>query len=107
MKQDEILEQLEQLAVKLQVTTKTGRYEGKGGMAKVHGEWVLLRDRSMSEESKVDLLVDELSKLDYDNHYLPPVVRDLLDKAARRRADEATTPDTVSTQGEAPCPVPS
>ncbi len=84
MQTDEILEQLEQLAARLGVEVKTGRYEGKGGMGKVRGEWVLLVDRSMSDSAKVDLLIDELSKLDYDDQYLSPLVRDLLDKASGR-----------------------
>ena len=85
MEKDEMLDHLLDLAAKLGVHVRTGRYEGKGGMGWLRGEWVLLIDRSMPTESRVDLLIDELSRLDYEEHYLPPVIRELLDRAAAQR----------------------
>ncbi|NCO36410.1 MAG: hypothetical protein AUJ92_09450 [Armatimonadetes bacterium CG2_30_59_28] len=87
MDKSEMLDHLLTLAERLGVAVRTGRYEGKGGMGLVRGEWVLLIDRSMPGESRVDLLIDELCRLDYGDQYLPPIIRDLLDKAAESIAE--------------------
>jgi hypothetical protein len=80
--QEALLEQLERLAGQLGVQIKVGKYEGKSGMAKWKGQWVLLLDKSTSVRDRVRLLAEELAQFDLnrDDLTVPPEVREWIDK---------------------------
>lgn len=80
--QEALLEQLERLAGQLGVQIKVGKYEGKSGMGKWKGQWVLLLDKSTSMRDRVRLLAEELAQLDLnrDDLIVPPEVKEWIDK---------------------------
>jgi len=80
--QEALLEQLERLAGQLDVQIKVGKYEGKSGMARWKGQWVLLLDKSTSVRDRVRLLAEELAQFDLnrDDLTVPPEVREWIDK---------------------------
>jgi hypothetical protein len=80
--QEALLEQLLRLAGQLGVQIKVGKYEGKSGMAKWKGQWVLLVDKSASARDRVRLLTEEISRFDLnrDDLVVPPEVLEWIRK---------------------------
>ena len=61
------------------------RYEklvnNPGGLCRLHDELLLIINKNLSDQQKIELLVDELSKFPIDQHYMRPQIRNLFRKA--------------------------
>ncbi|NCQ28068.1 MAG: hypothetical protein COZ06_29875 [Armatimonadetes bacterium CG_4_10_14_3_um_filter_66_18] len=85
MHEESVLGHLEELARKLDVSIREGKYDGKGGMARWRDNWVLLVDRAMPTDARVSLYLDELQKLNMEHVFVLPAIRELFEKRRQRR----------------------
>ena len=82
MKSEQLLEELERAAEKLDVRVS---YEtlsadvGPGGLCKVKGQWRAIVDRRAPASEKVALLAQALSQFDLEALFLSPEVREIID----------------------------
>ena len=77
MKRDSLIATLEELAKVHNIDIRKGKYDGKSGMGKHKGNYVLLIDRSLAPEERVELLTDALLEAGVSATELPPEVRTL------------------------------
>ena len=86
MNADQQLAELEQLAETLSVRvcyeSMTGVIQGAGGLCRVKGEFRVIMDRRLRTSERVDVLVDALRRFELDQHFISPLVRQLLDPGA-------------------------
>jgi len=59
----------------------TEELEGHGGFCVVHGERRIIVERGLSDREKARLLASGLAALDVDAVYLPPAVREAIERA--------------------------
>ena len=78
MDPDELLAELERLAERLGVTIRYEPTGGRVGRCILHGEMIIVMDRSLPQADRIEGLASALADLDYENLYLPEAVRDLL-----------------------------
>ncbi len=81
-----LLALLERAAVCLGIPVRyaeiaTEELAGRGGLCVVHGERRLIIERSLSDLDKARLLARGLARLDVDAVYLPPIVREAIERA--------------------------
>ena len=81
MKRDSLLTTLEELAKGHHIEIRKGKYDGKSGMGKYKGNYVLLIDRSLAPEERVELLTDALIEAGVPVDELPAEVRTLFNRA--------------------------
>ena len=85
MKPEQIYQELIDLAEKLEITVseqnlrKTG-VKAKSGLCKVKGKYLFIMDKHKSINKKIDILSEGLSVIPYENIYIKPLIRELLDK---------------------------
>ena len=91
MKPEQITDALEQAAAQMGVRVRyevmTGDSAGAGGLCKIRGEWTVIMDRKATPSDRAAMLVEALSEFDVDAVYLPPEIRQVLNK--RRAAIQA------------------
>ena len=96
MKAEQILEHLEEAAKKVGVRVcyeaLSGDTLGQGGLCKVKGEWRAIIDRHASPGDKISLLSTALSTFDLESVFLPPEVRQVVERA---RPKAASAPEPV------------
>jgi len=85
MKQELILHHLEEIAEKLSIKIsyedlKKEGISSKGGLCRIKGEERIIINKSLTVAEKVDILANELSKFDMDSIYIPPAVKQLLER---------------------------
>ncbi|RKZ25893.1 hypothetical protein DRQ26_05230 [bacterium] len=82
MKREQIIAELERLAEILGVEI---RYEKmgvvSGGLCKINDALVLLVNKNLSPQSKIELIASELKNLDWSKHFVKPEVREILERA--------------------------
>ena len=81
MTRDQIVAELERLAALLDVQV---RYERmgmlSGGLCRMGDSTFLLVNKSLSLQSRIELLANELRTLEWDKHFIKPEVRELLEE---------------------------
>ena len=84
MKPEQITDALEQAAAQMGVRVRyeamTGDSAGAGGLCKIRGEWTVIMDRKATPSDRAAMLVEALSEFDVDAVYLPPEIRQVLNK---------------------------
>ena len=86
MKTDQLYQNLLELAEKLDIKVseqnlrKTGGINVKSGLCKVKGEMMFIMSKHKSIRDKIELLAKCLSKMQIEDIYIVPAVRDILDK---------------------------
>ncbi len=80
MKRDALLALLEELARRHEIEIRRGKFEGKSGLGKYKGKWILLMDRSLEPRERVELLTDALVEAGVPGDELPVEVRTLLNR---------------------------
>lgn len=96
MKQELVLEQLEDLAEKLAIRiqyedlNKSG-IKLRGGSCRVVGEKRIIIDKRLKVNEKVEILANELSKLNLEDVFIPPLIKSLLGKE-EEKSREKTEP---------------
>lgn len=53
---------------------------GRGGRCRIREKEMIIVNSSISIEEKIDVLAQELGKMQLDDIYLPPNIRDLIEK---------------------------
>lgn len=83
-----LLEELKALAQQLGFDVRQEKllrevgYHVRSGSCRVHGTNIILLDRTLPVNAQIDVLVQELSSNRFDDVYLSPEVRRLLEGAA-------------------------
>mgnify|MGYP006292257423 CR=1 FL=1 len=93
MKADRLYQELKDLAEKLEITVseKNLRNAGlpvKSGLCRVNGRQLFVMDKHLSLHKKNNLLSACLAGMDHENLYIVPAVRDFIEKAGEKEADE-------------------
>ena len=77
MKKREILAELTQIACKIGIKIIEDKLLKKGGYCRVFKDKYVIMDKRISEEDKLNILVQALKRNDLDNVYLTPKIREL------------------------------
>ncbi len=80
MDDEELLRRLEHLARDLGVEVRYEPTEGLSGRALLRGQKVVVVDAELPAPARLAALAALLAQEDYDRLYLPPLLRDLLDR---------------------------
>lgn len=70
---------LEELGVRL---THDRRVDGKGGYCVVHGEARMIVNSRLPLSEQVEMLLEELGRLDLSGVFIPPALRRKIDEAS-------------------------
>lgn len=88
MRPEQLYQDIKEIAEKLGVTVleqnfrKTGIHV-KSGLCKVKGKKLFIMDKHISTEDKIDSLASCLSKINLEDIYIMPYVRDLIKKYSK------------------------
>lgn len=78
MEPDELLDELQQIASKLNVTVRFESTGGRVGRCLLQGEMLVVVDKYLPLRDKIEGLAQALADLDYEAIYMPELVRELL-----------------------------
>jgi len=76
MENQKLLQELENIAAKLDITVRYEKGDFAGGLCRVKEENVLIINKKHSTEKKVTLLARELSSVDLSEIYILPKLRE-------------------------------
>lgn len=84
MKEEIILQQLEDLANKLGITVRhetvsVEESSGAGGLCRLKGEYVLILYSQASGQEKIRIVVEALKQFPLNDIYIKPALRELLE----------------------------
>lgn len=79
MTDQELLEALEDVARRLGVRVRRESFRGEGGLCTVHGETMIILNKSRTPAEQADLLAVSLGQLDLEELYLAPQVREAIE----------------------------
>ena len=80
MDDDELLLRLEDLAKALDIEVRYEPTEGRSGGGVLRGRKVAVVDEALSPHGRLEALAAILAREDTEGMYLPPVVRELLER---------------------------
>lgn len=85
MKPEQIYQELNDLAEKLQITVSEQNFRNTGikvqsGMCKVKGKDFIIVDKHKSIHKKIKILAANLAGMPHENFYIVPTVREILDR---------------------------
>jgi ABC-type enterochelin transport system substrate-binding protein len=85
MKPEQVYQELKDLAEKLGVTIseqnlRTSGIKVKSGLCKVKGKSLFVMDKHKALHKKIKILASQLAQMPYEDIYIIPTVRELLDK---------------------------
>ncbi len=78
-----ILHVLEDVLQRMGIEIKYAKLYGKGGLCRVKGEWKCIINNNLSTEEKVSIIAEGMKMLSIEDIYLPPVVRELIEKGGK------------------------
>jgi hypothetical protein len=84
MEPDELLDELQHLAEKLQVLVRVESTGGRVGRCLLHGQLIIILDKYLSQRDRIEGLAQMLADLDYEAIFIPELVRDLLHSRRER-----------------------
>ena len=58
--------------------------KGRGGLCRVHDRRLIIIDKKLSTQEIIELLAAELARMDLEGLYLPPIVRDAVERYMRK-----------------------
>ncbi|MGE5531371.1 MAG: hypothetical protein ACM3VW_04550 [Bacteroidota bacterium] len=76
---EEMLAELQRLALRLDVEIRSEGTGGRVGRCLLHGRRIVMMEKSLPHRDKVEGLARALADLDYEDVYLSPACRDLLE----------------------------
>ena len=82
MNDEEILQELEKIAERLEVAIRYENGDFKGGLCRIKENSCIIIQKRIPVERKIFFLARELSKFDLSAMYIIPQLRDLLQKEA-------------------------
>ncbi|MCP4723717.1 MAG: hypothetical protein GY863_01710 [bacterium] len=77
-----LLQELENLATKLDITVRYEEGDFRTGICRVKDEQLLLVNKKLPEEQKIRQIAAELGKLDLSNIYILPQLREKISNLA-------------------------
>ena len=92
MKDQELLEALEELAGRLDIRIRRESFRGDGGLCRLRGESMIIVNRSRTPAEQAELLARSLSQMDLDGIYIAPQVREAIERRRLGVADSAAAP---------------
>lgn len=75
-----LLEELEELATKLDIKLRYEVTKARGGLCSVDGQMMFILDRKASKEYKLLMLARALKEFDLSEMYISPKLREFLDE---------------------------
>ena len=79
MRSTRLLMELEGLAEKMGIQVIHEKLsQSRGGLCRLHDEYLLFVEKNLSEDEQVQLLVSALSRFPLDDIHMLPAIRDLL-----------------------------
>ena len=81
MQDQEVLEQLEELVVRLGLDLRWEEGEFTGGMCRLRGREIFLFNRSLPTPEKIQLLCRELSQADLSGTFVLPALRERISQS--------------------------
>ena len=83
-----LLSELEDLAARLGVDVvyenlQDSERSMRGGLCRVMGKWTLIVGSHLDTSSRIDVLIDGLSRMNLEEVYVTPYVRSLLESSGR------------------------
>ena len=80
----ELIETFERLGISVEFANLSfDDIQGKGGLCRVRDREKIILDRRLTVEDMNELLASELAKMDVEDIYLSPVVREAVERHAR------------------------
>ncbi len=76
MESSVLLQELENLAERLNVTVRYEEGDFKGGLCRVKDEQLLIINKKLPDERKIIVLASEISKFDLSGMYIIPKLRE-------------------------------
>jgi hypothetical protein len=87
MNADAVYEELALLCERLSIELRVEACPGDGGMYNLRGKKVMVVSSSLSKSEAIWLIAGELAKIDVEEIFLKPAVREMLDNAKPKRID--------------------
>lgn len=78
MTNESILEELENISTKLGLVVRYEKGDFAGGLCRVIDEKYIIVNKKLSAEKKINLIARELSKLDIENVFILPAVKEII-----------------------------
>ncbi|MCX7994371.1 MAG: hypothetical protein N3A65_01170 [candidate division WOR-3 bacterium] len=80
MKKTALLEMLEDLCRKLSIIVKYDRFFGRGGYCRLKQKSFFIINENLSNATKEDIFIRELSQLNINPELIPPRLKEVLKK---------------------------
>jgi hypothetical protein len=97
------INELEELAKKLDVEIRYDRFTGEGtrtgGLCKIRGKWRVIIEKRASPSEKISVLARCLARFDTEQHFLSPPVRQLVERS-RSEIGEAAKSASAKSKAE-------
>ncbi len=94
MKENEIIEALEEVAKRLQIRVRRESFRGEGGLCRLRGEPFIIVNRLRTPAEQIEILARSLADVDLSGIYIQPRIREEIERwspvdaaAAGGRAD--------------------
>lgn len=83
MDQEDILQQLQELAEKLSIEVRFEKGDFEGGLYRYKDDEKIVLNNNLSTETKIKIMAKELkSRLDFEHLYLVPAIREVIEDAS-------------------------
>lgn len=88
MNEEVLLNQLEELAEKLEILVRDENINidessSNGGLCRVEGEYILILNSKATVNEKIQVIINALHQFDLSDIYVKPVIRELLEESAQ------------------------
>lgn len=83
MNEDEILKVLEELTTRLGFKLRYEKGDFAGGGCRVGSEKMIIINNSLLDSQKIAIIAKELAKLDLDDTFLVPEIREIIENGRR------------------------
>jgi len=82
-----LIEAFERLGITVEFANlSVGEIQGKGGMGRVRDRKLVILDRNLPTREMNEILAAELAEMDIENLFLPPIVREAVERYIKRNA---------------------
>lgn len=90
MKPGEILDHLEKLTKSLSIDYRYEKGDFTGGLCRINDTQVLIINSKLTEEEKVKVFTQELARLDLNNVYMLPAIREIIQEEQETQKEQPT-----------------
>ncbi|MHC4661546.1 MAG: hypothetical protein ACYS8W_07635 [Planctomycetota bacterium] len=85
MNAESLFEELTKICERMAIEVRVDKCPGDGGMFSFRGRKVMVINPRLSKTEAIWLIANELSRIDIEEIFLKPAIRELLDKAKSER----------------------